>query len=329
MAGAAARGRAALLAVAPLRSAPAAPRRAHARARSGAIRAHPARSRRRRCRRCRARAQPDAMSRHAARHRVHAPAGRAAASAGSRALRDVRAGALPWVVLLRCTTSVLLVTDFVPFDRRRRCAVLKPVFAVGLLAAAWTQERGGRPRRRTLFQRLPRQPAGAARARRRVRRSASTLAVCATAAGRRRPAPRPDRRSGAARPRPRTRRRQARSTHAAPIRASQLRHAVRRAAARCRRCSRCGSRRRWSCSRTAGVASRAAREPARRARQLAAARRLRARGVPVRRRAADARQRTFISLMLLPGQPRSRRWRRPAAAVRRSCSPRRCTSPTT
>ncbi|MCK7582722.1 MAG: phosphotransferase [Chromatiales bacterium] len=46
VAGAAARRRAALLAVAAVRPAPAAARRARARARSGALRAHPARARR-------------------------------------------------------------------------------------------------------------------------------------------------------------------------------------------------------------------------------------------------------------------------------------------
>ena len=37
----------------------------------------------------------------------------------------------------------------IPFVGASCVHVLKPVFAVGLLAAAWTQERGGRPRCRT------------------------------------------------------------------------------------------------------------------------------------------------------------------------------------
>jgi hypothetical protein len=40
----------------------------------------------------------------------------------------------------------------VPFIGPYAAALLSPVFGVGLLAAAWTQERGGRPALSQLFQ---------------------------------------------------------------------------------------------------------------------------------------------------------------------------------
>ena len=58
---------------------------------------------------------------------------------------------VPWVVLLLTYYAVLLLTDFVPLIGGLVAPVLKPVFAVGFLAAAWTQERGGRPNVRVLF----------------------------------------------------------------------------------------------------------------------------------------------------------------------------------
>jgi uncharacterized membrane protein len=47
---------------------------------------------------------------------------------------------------------VLLLLRAVPYIGPYAMTVLKPVFAVGLLAAAWTQERGGTPALRQLFQ---------------------------------------------------------------------------------------------------------------------------------------------------------------------------------
>jgi len=59
---------------------------------------------------------------------------------------------LHWIVLLFTYYGVLLVADFIPFVGGLAAPLLKPVFAVGFLAAAWSQERGGRPGVRELFQ---------------------------------------------------------------------------------------------------------------------------------------------------------------------------------
>ena len=56
-----------------------------------------------------------------------------------------------WVLLLLTYYAVLLVAEFVPFVGVLAAPVLKPVFAVGFLAAAWTQERGTMPGIRLLF----------------------------------------------------------------------------------------------------------------------------------------------------------------------------------
>lgn len=63
-----------------------------------------------------------------------------------------RRNPLPWVVLLLSYYMVLLLLRAVPYIGPYAMTVLKPVFAVGLLAAAWTQERGGTPALRQLFQ---------------------------------------------------------------------------------------------------------------------------------------------------------------------------------
>jgi hypothetical protein len=52
----------------------------------------------------------------------------------------------PWVMLVLGYFIALLVIRFVPLVGPFAMTVLKPVFAVGLLAAAWHQERGGVPR---------------------------------------------------------------------------------------------------------------------------------------------------------------------------------------
>jgi len=63
-----------------------------------------------------------------------------------------RRNPLPWVVLLLSYYTLLLLLRAVPYIGPYAMTVLKPVFAVGLLAAAWTQERGGTPALRQLFQ---------------------------------------------------------------------------------------------------------------------------------------------------------------------------------
>ena len=59
---------------------------------------------------------------------------------------------LAWVVLVLAYFLVLLLLRVVPFIGPYAMTVMKPVLAVGLLAAAWTQERGGTPTLRQLFQ---------------------------------------------------------------------------------------------------------------------------------------------------------------------------------
>jgi len=71
-------------------------------------------------------------------------------------LRDaysmVSGARLPWLVLLFLYYLVLGVIDFIPFIGQIAAPILKPVFAVGFLAAAWSQERGGTPEPKQLFQ---------------------------------------------------------------------------------------------------------------------------------------------------------------------------------
>lgn len=59
---------------------------------------------------------------------------------------------LPWLVLLLLYYAVMAMVDVVPFIGQLAVPILKPVFAVGFLAAAWSQERGERPAPRQLFQ---------------------------------------------------------------------------------------------------------------------------------------------------------------------------------
>jgi hypothetical protein len=59
---------------------------------------------------------------------------------------------LAWIVLLMSYYFLLLIIDYVPLIGSLAAPLLKPVFAVGFLAAAWTQERGGVPAVRQLFQ---------------------------------------------------------------------------------------------------------------------------------------------------------------------------------
>lgn len=57
-----------------------------------------------------------------------------------------------WVLLVVGYFLVLFVLRAIPYIGPYAMTVLKPVFAVGLLAAAWNQERGGAPRAQHLFQ---------------------------------------------------------------------------------------------------------------------------------------------------------------------------------
>ena len=68
------------------------------------------------------------------------------------AYRMVSGARLPWLLLLFLYYFVLGVIDLVPFIGQIAAPILKPVFAVGFLAAAWSQERGGTPVPKQLFQ---------------------------------------------------------------------------------------------------------------------------------------------------------------------------------
>lgn len=59
---------------------------------------------------------------------------------------------LAWLVLVALYYVVMIVSTTIPYAGHILLPLLKPVFAVGLLAAAWTQERGGRPSVSHLFQ---------------------------------------------------------------------------------------------------------------------------------------------------------------------------------
>jgi len=59
---------------------------------------------------------------------------------------------LPWAALVLAYFIILVLMQTVPFIGPYAAALLSPVFGVGLLAAAWTQERGGRPAFNQLFQ---------------------------------------------------------------------------------------------------------------------------------------------------------------------------------
>jgi hypothetical protein len=78
------------------------------------------------------------------------------ALAGAAWLRDayrmLSAARLPWLLLLVFYYLVLGIIDVIPYLGQIVAPVLKPVFAVGFLAAAWSQERGGAPELKQLFQ---------------------------------------------------------------------------------------------------------------------------------------------------------------------------------
>jgi len=62
-----------------------------------------------------------------------------------------RKARLRWIAMLFAYYLALLLIDLVPLVGGWLAPVLKPVFAVGFLAAAWTQERGGVPELRHLL----------------------------------------------------------------------------------------------------------------------------------------------------------------------------------
>ncbi len=78
------------------------------------------------------------------------------ASHGLRWLRDAALmfaqARIGWLALLLAYYLVLAAIRVVPFVGAIAVFLLKPVFAVGFLAAAWTVERGGKPRMRHLLQ---------------------------------------------------------------------------------------------------------------------------------------------------------------------------------
>mgnify|MGYP003694334335 CR=1 FL=1 len=62
-----------------------------------------------------------------------------------RAFAMFRAAPLPWLMLCAAITLLAALAEFGPWSAYGKLAasVLKPVFTVGFLAAAWAQERGG------------------------------------------------------------------------------------------------------------------------------------------------------------------------------------------
>ena len=58
---------------------------------------------------------------------------------------------LAWIGLLLAYYVVLLMVDLLPLIGVLLAPIVKPVLSVGFLAAAWTQERGGRPALRMLL----------------------------------------------------------------------------------------------------------------------------------------------------------------------------------
>lgn len=70
-----------------------------------------------------------------------------------RAYAMFRAAPLPWLMLLFAYCVLVALAELGPWPAVGKLAasVLKPVFAVGFLAAAWSQDRGGTPRLADLF----------------------------------------------------------------------------------------------------------------------------------------------------------------------------------
>ena len=70
-----------------------------------------------------------------------------------RAYQMFRAAPLPWLLLLLTYYAMAALAELGPWTAVGKlvASVLKPVFAVGFLAAAWSQDRGGTPRLADLF----------------------------------------------------------------------------------------------------------------------------------------------------------------------------------
>ena len=58
---------------------------------------------------------------------------------------------LPWILLLLGYYATLVTVDLIPLLGVFVAPMIKPVLSVGFLAAAWTQERGGKPALRMLL----------------------------------------------------------------------------------------------------------------------------------------------------------------------------------
>ncbi|MDH5245969.1 MAG: BPSS1780 family membrane protein [Betaproteobacteria bacterium] len=61
------------------------------------------------------------------------------------------AARIPWLMLLLLYYLIQLLVSVIPLAGPLAMMLLRPVFTVGFLAAAWTQERGGQPEIRHLF----------------------------------------------------------------------------------------------------------------------------------------------------------------------------------
>jgi hypothetical protein len=68
-----------------------------------------------------------------------------------QAAEMLAAARVPWLMLLLFYYILQLLVSVVPIVGPLAMMVLRPVFTVGFLAAAWTQERGGVPEMRHLF----------------------------------------------------------------------------------------------------------------------------------------------------------------------------------
>src|SRR6185295_9994235 len=156
MAGAASRGGPALLAVTALRSPSAAPGRARPCARPRALRAHPSRPDPPRDRA----AGADSGSSRATLRPVTTPLppiafARHPARRGIAWLREaavmLAAARMRWLMLLFAYYSIQWLAAFVPAVGPLAMMIGRPVFTVGFLAAAWTQQRGGVPQIGHLF----------------------------------------------------------------------------------------------------------------------------------------------------------------------------------
>ena len=203
---------------------------------------------------------------------------------------------LPWLFLLATYYVVMMAVDLVPLIGQLAVPVIKPVFAVGFLAAAWTQERGGTPRVADLFMGF-RSNLRALLVLGAVFVAGITVAVLSTTlvdGGKlievlTAPAPATVHRARGVGAR--------RSTRRCATRARSSR-CCSRSSSRCRRWPRCGSRRGWSCSRTCRRTSALAHRCAPRSRTGGRWRVYALRGVRARRRCCRASRSRSLTLVL-------------------------------